>query len=58
MTDWILTSDKLPRVGERVLICTWDDYVYIDTCVSKDKINPWETYIADRVIKWMPLPKP
>ena len=51
--NWVNIKDVLPPLGERVLACTNDGWVFIakDFCVG-DEINDSDNGVA----YWMPLP--
>jgi len=50
--QWIPVSERLPRRGQKVLVCT-KEIIAID---SLEQLG-WRVY-RDDVIAWMPLPKP
>lgn len=65
MSDWIKCSDRLPKVGERVLVCSV--YGAVQHCAyyrdADDDNDFWQdTYdladgrALDEVTHWMPLP--
>ena len=49
---WISVGEKLPRRGQKVLVCT-DEVIAID---SLEQLG-WRVYRYE-VIAWMPLPEP
>lgn len=55
MTDWIPVSERLPNIGERVLVSydTYDELDLIDI-THYDKYG----FLIGTVNAWMPLPEP
>lgn len=59
--EWIPVSERMPEVGHNVLIAVDDGYV-AEGCRAVDNTwvqYRWSTVLSeDKVIAWMPLPKP
>lgn len=61
MSGWISVKDRLPEIGQRVLVFVPRDELYrvnIDKVYSVERSDPWECFLADAVTHWMPLPPP
>lgn len=59
MGEWMLCKERLPEVGERVLVC-WDDgYIGIMCIGNIDEYIRWtREYMRYGLIVWQPLPMP
>lgn len=59
MAEWISVEDKLPKIGESVLVCDECGDVYTDL-IEVD--GSWAKEISRiygvRYLYWMPLPEP
>ena len=56
LTGWIPVAERLPEIGEPVLITVWDKDVTIGTWYG----NRWGTALRynEDVLAWMPKPEP
>ena len=60
-TRWISVKERLPKIGQRVLVFVPRDELYrvnIDKVYSEERSDPWECFLSDAVTHWMPLPAP
>lgn len=55
MSEWISVKDRLPKIGERVLI--WTCQTLEAVMYEKGKFNRFGADI-DYATQWMPLPEP
>lgn len=64
MSDWISVEERLPKVGDKVLLYEHDGFLrnicvdlitdYANACLMRDEYDArW-----DAVTHWMPLPEP
>ena len=70
MSEWISVKDRLPEVGQRVLIYNSLEYVSIVMADYYNTTRPFFDHITlddihlsiypdeDKQLYWMPLPKP
>lgn len=63
MSEWISVKDRLPEVGEKVLVVDTfgvDVYIFVtDTCKYPKWIGDFNLVYPFEYIKhWMPLPEP
>lgn len=54
-TQWIPVSERLPDIGERVLISKVNGHIDIDYV---DEEKHWHWVFDDWVVAWKPLPEP
>lgn len=59
---WIDVSERLPGIGEDVLVCDIDGDIYVnylhsDTCLNKWGYDAFGDKIKN-IMAWMPLPEP
>lgn len=54
--QWILTAERLPEVGQRVLVTTKDGFTHIRRCIDAGHL----AWFYSGTIAWMPynLPEP
>lgn len=55
ITQWIPVSERLPDIGERVLISKVNGHIDIDYV---DEEKHWRWVFDDWVVAWKPLPEP
>lgn len=64
MSEWISVKDRLPEIGERVLVTAYEGGTLVAERAEllKDVEWHWKTqlcfYMADIYTHWMPLPEP
>ena len=63
-SDWISVKDRLPKYGERVLVCqTFDDGLYVSTAtrVSINRVDRWyvdDGFDIDFITHWQKIVLP
>ena len=61
MSEWISVKDRLPYIGEIVLICvvgTYDTYVGVSFGENKFVTILNMQLLENKITHWMPLPNP
>lgn len=48
---WILVTERLPEVGQRVLVTTKDGFIDIRKCIDAGHL----TWFYSNIIAWMPF---
>jgi hypothetical protein len=59
--EWILVKDRLPNMGEQVILCT-DQDVRFQAWINQNQLwcnmdnEPFHTNAQKQIIAWMPFP--
>ena len=60
--EWIPCNEKLPEIGEKVLVCRSDGAITDGWIINSDNnwLCAWNEYYEynNQIIAWMPLPEP
>ncbi len=58
--DWIRVEDKLPRIGQQVLICHTDGTIYLAELTNNYSVwvGDWFSIPTKNAPYWVPIVKP
>lgn len=58
--DWIKVTDRLPDIGQQVLICHEDGTFYLGEMTNNNAVwvGDWFSIPTKKAPYWMPLVKP